>query len=101
MTPTIHDLYSRPNPSLIRVFRIPPPTGEFCFTARAVEFVEVDWFQDPDNMMSTEDGREMVREFVEAKTYADDGSALLVMSPLASFTIDYTGARHPRITPRR
>lgn len=85
----------KPNPGLVRVFRIPPPTGEYCFQGRPAAFVEVDWFRDDEGMMESGSGRSEIREFIEKKIYAKDGSALLVMSPVASFTIDYTAAKHP------
>lgn len=86
---------AKPNPGLVRVFKVPPPTGEYCFHQRPAPFVEVDWFRDDQGMMESETGRSEIREFIEKKIYAKDGSALLVMSPAASFTIDYTAAKNP------
>lgn len=85
-----------PNPGLIRVFKIPAPTGQFCWGAgRLAPFVEVDWFQDTDDMMAREDGREAICDFIRQKRYAALGVPLLVMSPLGAFTINYTAARDP------
>ncbi len=89
------DAEKRPNPLLVRVFKVPPPTGEFCFEGRPADFVEVDWFREEMGMMESEGGRSEIREFIEKKVYAKDGSALLVMSPVAAFTIDYTAAKNP------
>ena len=55
----------------------------------------MDWFRDEEGMMESESGRSEIREFIEQKLYAKDGTALLVMSPVASFTIDYTAAKNP------
>ncbi|MEO1637765.1 MAG: hypothetical protein AAFU41_00790 [Pseudomonadota bacterium] len=89
------EMEQKPNPLLVRVFKVPPPTGEYCFQGRPADFVEVDWFRDEMGMMESESGRSEIREFIEQKIYAKDGSALLVMSPVASFTIDYTAAKSP------
>lgn len=85
----------KPNPHLVRVFKVPPPTGEWCFNPQPARFLEVDWFRDEEGMMESESGRSEIREFIEQKLYAKDGTALLVMSPVASFTIDYTAAKNP------
>lgn len=90
------ELESRPNEHLVRVFKIPPPDGQYCFGGgRPANFIEVDWFRDEEGMMASETGRSEIKEFIEKKIYARDGSALLVMSPVAAFTIDYTAAKLP------
>jgi hypothetical protein len=96
MFDTKDDLEAHPNKALVRVFKVPPPDGEYCFGAgRPTDFVEVDWFRDDRGMMESETGRSEIREFIAQKTYAKDGTALLVMSPVASFTMDYTAAKRP------
>lgn len=86
---------AKPNPLLVRVFKVPPPDGQYCFQGRPAKFIEVDWFRDERGMMESEAGRSELKEFIEQKIYAKDGAALLVMSPVASFTIDYTAAKNP------
>ena len=85
----------KPNPGLVRVFKIPAPTDGYCFDPKPAIFLEVDWFRDDRGMMESESGRSEIREFIEKKIYAKDGTALLVMSPVAAFTIDYTAAKNP------
>lgn len=82
------------NPSLVRVFRIPPPTGQFCFgDGQPAEFIEIDWFTDEAWLMSTEPGRERIAEFIRSKRYYSPDEPCLVLSPIASFTMNYTASR--------
>lgn len=68
--------------SLIRVFEIPEPTGNFHFNGgEPVEFVEVDWFVD-DGMSeewSDEDARQVLRDFVRGKRYYDPRKSYLIL----------------------
>lgn len=78
------------NQYLVRVFKIPTRNGNFIFGAeRTACFTEVDWFQDVDGFMGSESGREKIAEFVLKKEYAKNDTPLLIMSPTASFTINY------------
>ncbi len=75
---------------LIRVFVIPPPTGEFHFSGgEAQTFTEVDWFRDDNGMMDTELGRAQIRKFVEGKGYYNSALSFLVLHPEHSFTLNY------------
>lgn len=79
---------------LVRVFKIPPPDGQWCFGGGIPKtFIEVDWFQDQFGMMDGETGRSEVEEFIRKKRYFDPRDAYLVLSPMASFTIGYTARR--------
>lgn len=78
---------------LVRVFEVPPPTGEFLFAGgKDVVFHEVDWFRDdelPAGGMGTEHGQMIVEEFVKGKRYIDPNKAYLVLAQAGSFTINY------------
>lgn len=74
--------------SLIRVFEIPPPIGEFVFGGKPQSFLNVDWFRD-DGIYPTEDWEKTLREFVLGKRY-NRGQPLLVMAGDGrAFTINY------------
>lgn len=84
----------RSNPHLIRVFKIPPPSGQFCFgDGNEARFIEIDWFTDDAGLMASEDGRTRIKEFVRSKRYYSPDEPYLVLSPLASFTLNYTASR--------
>ena len=81
---------------LIRVFEIPPPTGNFHFGGGEHQsFVEVDWFRDDPlagvdvPSFATEEGRALVADFIKAKRYFSPDKAYLVLHPEHSFTIGY------------
>jgi hypothetical protein len=86
--------------SLIRVFKIPMPDGQFVFGGEPKTFIEVDWFRDDPvaglaefgfapPTMATEEGRRRIAEFIKGKRYYSDSEAFLVLSSVASFTINY------------
>lgn len=82
--------------SLVRVFKVPMPDGEFCFgSGRPKTFIEVDWFRDDadafkaEPMMLSDAGRAEVEKFIRRKGYFDEREAYLVLSTDASFTINY------------
>lgn len=78
---------------LIRVFEIPPPTGNFHFSGgERQSFVEVDWFRSDGGHpvdMSKQEGRDLVEENVRQKRYFKPDRAYLVLHPVHSFTINY------------
>lgn len=77
---------------LVRVFEVPPPTGEFLFGGgKDMVFREVDWFRDDELPagMGTEQGQKVIEEFVKGKRYYIKGRAYLVLAQAGSFTIDY------------
>ena len=82
--------------SLIRVIEIAPPSGNYHFDrGEQQRFVEVDWFRDDGGFddaptMATEDGRKQIADFIRGKNYFKDGTAYLVLSETATFTIGYT-----------
>jgi hypothetical protein len=82
--------------SLIRVFEIPPPTGNFHFAGGERQtFVEVDWFRDDDAGMfgapdiSTPVGRAAYEQNIRGKRYFRAERAYLVLHPTHPFTINY------------
>ena len=85
---------------LIRVLEIPKSSGEFCFGGGNPQtWIEVDWFRDdlPPDMpdaptMATEEGRQMLVEFVKQKRYFDKNKSYLLLHPEHSVTINYEAA---------
>lgn len=74
--------------SLVRVFEIPPPIGEFVFGGKPQAFLNVDWFRD-DEISPTSDWEATLRAFVIAKRY-NRGQPLLVLGGDGrAFTINY------------
>lgn len=76
---------------LIRVLEIPPSSGNFHFGgAEPQVFREVDWFRDESGMMSTEEGRGQIADFVKRKNYFNPAKAYLVLHQEHTFTIGYS-----------
>lgn len=82
---------------LVRVFEIPPPTGNSHFGGGERQiFVEVDWFRDDPNPVievpsfDTVEGREAITNFIRGKKYFDPNKAYLVLHPEHPFTIGYS-----------
>ena len=85
---------SQSDSTLVRVFEIPPPTGEFCFgDGNPVTFIERDWFHAEKQMMADEIEQSDIEEFVKKKAYFDHRKAWLVISPMGCFTINYFATR--------
>jgi len=69
---------------------IAPSSGEFCFQGGHPQtWVEVDWFQDTEDMMLTVFGREKLIDFITAKDYYKPDQAYLLLSPQQSITLNY------------
>lgn len=76
---------------LIRVFKIPPADGRFCFGGgKPMPFTEVDWFRDDDGRTDGEAGREMLICFIKQKNYYSDETPLLVLTERGTFTLNYS-----------
>lgn len=76
---------------LVRVFEIPPPTGNFHFGGGEPQmFLEVDWFRDDIGMLKTEAGIAACIEFIKLKNYFNPHLAYLVLTQDVSFTIGYS-----------
>lgn len=76
--------------SLVRVFQIPKnlPTQYHFGGGDLIEFMEVDWFRDEDNMI--ENQRQHLIDFIKAKKYFDTHKAYLVLHSTHTFTIGYS-----------
>lgn len=76
---------------LIRVLEIPASSGNFNFSgAEKQTFLEVDWFLDERGMMSTEEGRNQIADFIKRKPYFSSNKAYLVLHQNHTFTIGYS-----------
>lgn len=76
---------------LIRVLEIPASSGSFHFReAEKQAFLEVDWFRDETGMMSTEEGRNQIADFIKRKPYFSSNKAYLVLHQNHTFTIGYS-----------
>jgi len=76
---------------LIRVLEIPSSSGNFHFSvAEKQTFLEVDWFRDETGMMSTEEGRNQIADFIRRKQYFRYDRAYLVLHQNHTFTIGYS-----------
>lgn len=76
---------------LIRVLEIPSSSGNFHFSgAEKQAFLEVDWFRDETGMMSTEEGRNQIADFIKRKIYFNSAKAYLILHQNHTFTIGYS-----------
>jgi hypothetical protein len=79
--------------SLIRVFEIPPKTGNFHFGGGEPQtFMEIDWFRnDPPFELDYSKASDVqeIKNFIRAKNYYKPSKAYLVLHPVYPFTINY------------
>lgn len=78
---------------LVRVLEIPAAKGDFCFSGGNPQtFVEVDWFRDDEGMLKTDDGKEVISNFIQGKKYFSADKSYLVLAQEGTFVINYTAA---------